>query len=621
MIEKTRFTEKTWVKNLILWVSTFIIVFPFFYKECLGGFRLIVAILRGIYKYNIFLIGKNYLEMFIADINPYFIFENFRSIGFIAISIIIIFAFYRISLFMTAQFVLPVTTYPERKNAYKYLIKYSKGQHGPAIFVREGEQIENPKDINSSRPGVILVDLSSAVALRKQEKIKHKLFSKQGESEDDAIEEIGAGDKKELKSKKNSIILDAKGSGVVFTEAGQRIFATLDLRKQSRSSNEIEAYTRDGIRVKTKINITFSLSDEPEKILVGVVRDEKGINIKGLTFSSEDQNGRIKIKEIFELDEEDALDVSNIIKSGTTDNQGEIEPRPSTSPYKFYRERILKAAYSRARKLGGELQPWYDAPMELATDIFRKVLAAVQYDDLFSISPMETADNLVRADGKKESSLMFISSLRSNFGRDVKMKGLLNFQLCVRRDGQPFKMDQPYDSNLIEKYPPVAFSDPKYNSVRKYGITILSAGFGEIRPVDPKIQEKMVENWRTKLRNEINLIRAEYELEAIRVKNRNRAQIQHETTYLLSSIFQSVPHFEEALALRVLNALETAVTDPSRQEITSTELYTMLENLYEWLLVEGEDVAYPLIESPREQNLPFKRGQNESNNNNKSTDE
>jgi hypothetical protein len=103
----------------------------------------------------------------------------------------------------------------------------------------------------------------------------------------------------------------------------------------------------------------------------------------------------------------------------------------------------------------------------------------------------------------------------------------------------------------------------------------------------------MVENWKAKLDNEINMINAEYELESIRVKNRNRAQIQHETTYLLSSIFQSIPHFEEALALRVLQAIETAVTDHGKQEITSTELNTMLENLHEWLFTERKDI--PLL--------------------------
>ena len=59
----------------------------------------------------------------------------------------------------------------------------------------------------------------------------------------------------------------------------------------------------------------------------------------------------------------------------------------------------------------------------------------------------------------------------------------------------------------------------------------------------------------------IAISNAEYELEAIRARNRSRALAQEEMTHLLSGMLVSTAHFDEALALRVLQALETSVAD------------------------------------------------------------
>ncbi|MCA2001123.1 MAG: hypothetical protein LDL51_04590, partial [Chloroflexi bacterium] len=91
-----------------------------------------------------------------------------------------------------------------------------------------------------------------------------------------------------------------------------------------------------------------------------------------------------------------------------------------------------------------------------------------------------------------------------------------------------------------------------------------------------------------RIESEISASNAEYELEAIRVRNKNRVLLQEEMTHLFSGIFQSVPHFDEALALRVLQALETSVTDVSSREMPSSDLYEILKNIYEWLLGDSQ---------------------------------
>jgi hypothetical protein len=59
-------------------------------------------------------------------------------------------------------------------------------------------------------------------------------------------------------------------------------------------------------------------------------------------------------------------------------------------------------------------------------------------------------------------------------------------------------------------------------------------------------------------------------------------------TYLLSSIFQST-HTEEALALRIFQALETAATNPANENVSPKEILTMLRSIHNWLLVERKD--------------------------------
>jgi hypothetical protein len=93
----------------------------------------------------------------------------------------------------------------------------------------------------------------------------------------------------------------------------------------------------------------------------------------------------------------------------------------------------------------------------------------------------------------------------------------------------------------------------------------------------------MLTAWKARMEREIAVFNAEYELEAIRTRNRNRALAQEEMTHLLTEVFQTTPHSEEALALRVLQALETSVAD---KEMPSADLNELLKNIHDWLLTD-----------------------------------
>jgi hypothetical protein len=593
MSDKIPFTQRTGVRNFELVIGASLAIFLLFFNNFFAVTKIIFSFFLLVIKYNFLLFVSEKRELLRVEIASQLPSNFSESMAIFIIIIMSGILVHWITLFFISQFILPVKNWDERILAYNRIIRYSFGRHGPAVFVRGGTLIERNNETDNSKPGVILVDLSSAVALFKQPKAKSRFFSKEQEDSDDTVEVIWMREEKGFNGKASAVFGEAKGPGIVFTQKGQKVFSALDLRKQTRTSDEIEAYTRNGIRVKSKVNVTFSLSDEPEKIVAGFVGTARENKLMGLITSIDEQRKILTINDTYELDEEDAVEILNYIKAEIPFAPKDIGSLMNTSPYKFNRDRILAAAFSQARNVEGELMPWDDVPIETATDIFRKMLSSIPYDNLFSGVNMETPSSSPKASEKEDTTISFVKRLKDDFSRRVKMKGLLCFELYMRNDETPFTKGQAINLDVVNISPIIQFSSNKFNSFRKRGISVLSAGFGEIRPADSKIQKKMVENWKAKLDNEINMINAEYELESIRVKNRNRAQIQHETTYLLSSIFQSIPHFEEALALRVLQAIETAVTDHGKQEITSTELNTMLENLHEWLFTERKDI--PLL--------------------------
>lgn len=127
------------------------------------------------------------------------------------------------TLALASQYILPVRTVRERRKALDRLFSYVSGTHGPIVFVRDGQFVGSAEELQRKGAGAILVDGSSAVVLE-----RGRQFSR------------------------------SAGPGIVFTEFGERLAATFDLRKQSRSQ-DTHALTKDGIEIKTGVSVTFAL--------------------------------------------------------------------------------------------------------------------------------------------------------------------------------------------------------------------------------------------------------------------------------------------------------------------------------------------------------------------------
>lgn len=131
---------------------------------------------------------------------------------------------FALSLALMSQFILPVTTTEERRQAFSRLQLYVAGKHGPIVFVRNGEMIASISELKRLEPGVMLADSTSGAVL-----------------------ELGMR------------FTRAVGPGITFLEAGEQVKQTLDLRKQLRRV-KTEALTRDGIEIETTLTVVFGLT-------------------------------------------------------------------------------------------------------------------------------------------------------------------------------------------------------------------------------------------------------------------------------------------------------------------------------------------------------------------------
>jgi hypothetical protein len=151
-----------------------------------------------------------------------------------------------------AQFVIPIRTITQRFGIVKRLFHYLFQSHGPTIFVENGQVKEMRYEDSQRGPGIIWLDSASAAVLRTA-----------------------------------TSFLPAKGPGLIFTEIGQYIAATVDLHTQRQTIGpyenenpltipkehpdyreiqqrrwETSGMTRDGIEIIASFNILFKVDAE-----------------------------------------------------------------------------------------------------------------------------------------------------------------------------------------------------------------------------------------------------------------------------------------------------------------------------------------------------------------------
>jgi hypothetical protein len=141
-----------------------------------------------------------------------------------------------ITIALASQFVLPVRSADERRQAFSRLISFLLGQHGP-IGVVENGRLAPVRGEDREGAGVLFVDRPSAAVLRTPTRFTR-----------------------------------AVGPGLTFTAPGERVAEAIDVRRQVRSlqgqrprpgesadAASALALTRDGIPIAADLSVTFML--------------------------------------------------------------------------------------------------------------------------------------------------------------------------------------------------------------------------------------------------------------------------------------------------------------------------------------------------------------------------
>jgi hypothetical protein len=487
-------------------------------------------------------------------------------------------AYFIASMFFVSQFVLPVRTANERRKVFERLMDYLFGSHGPVVFIREGVEVANPSELQSSLPGVAFVDVNSAIVLEKQPlatRSDEPTNVSQGEETIQQTKTIFykiVGDRKPGRPRSRATAR-AVGPGIVFTRRGERIRGVVNLRNHFKIAINVPATTRDGFQVQGHVITIFSLGLPPEVVRIGFCAcpDDpdpfRPANLLGIQVSK----GKIKAFEP-ELDESDQQE-AYVYAMRTRPGSGPILPtrqarsRVVNPLYTFDPDRIFRAVYADARRVDNDQkESWQDLPSRVASEIFKTMLAANRYTDLYLPA--------------NPTSFPLWDTFRPEFTRNVRNQGVLSFQLYRRKDGKPFEIDQAWNENDLEIFPPQALRGTKV--LRDRGIRMIAASFPEIRPINETVREKLLDFWRAKQQHSADLTRAPYDYQKIRIVTLARQEAQHQIVESLKRILEDTSIPREAVALRFLQAIQTLAKDPESGRIMPQETIQLIDKFQNW---------------------------------------
>lgn len=466
-------------------------------------------------------------------------------------------------LIWSGSVILPAGSPVEQKQAARLLWRFLRGSQPAVGFIREGQLTDPGSEVAGKQPRVLLVDLSSAVVLERELMVTRWLQSATLQPAELPGRALGRHESARV-----------AGPGLVFLRRGEKLRQAVSLRKQARSLPGVRAYTSDGIEVETSVSVQFTLGQAPDVLKVaylGYTQDDLRVLIV-------DEATR-KIKAIADdLDPEDKAEIHTFAQRFLMSGEAvpQIEPAVRGNeypPFAVQEDHILAAVYSQARRAGEDrIEVWTELPPLVAAEIFRNMLSQVTYDSLYL--------------PEDEVNFPLQSEFKPRFVRQMRMSGVMSYQFVHRLDGQFPAPDQRIEARSFRIAPVQDLHTSRV--LRDRGIKVIQAGFSELRPTDPAIRQQRLENWRARWQRDTAIVRANQDLEAARVLNQARAEKQKEMITKLSNILQSSAYSEEALVLRIFQALEDVTTDPAARRILPRDTINMLSNLRLWLLPDSQ---------------------------------
>jgi len=485
--------------------------------------------------------------------------------------------FYSIFVFWLAQFILPVTRWRDLGPAAWRLFVFSlfRGRlHGPAVFVHNGETETDLDELGKSGPGVAFVDLRSAITLNSRPRSK----------EDLSPANLERPERTYFDEKTNAYVSNVRvaGPGLVFIEKDERLTGWVDLRKQTRTRKGVQADTRDAIRIKTDISCTFTLGDPPDVLDVCLGGDD-GKQVFVIEWDTSMPVAYKRIKSLSrELDEGDEREIYDFWIHHPDAASVSSDVPSSGFPYTLDEGRVEQAIYFQNLmpdpKPSSDLsfRKWSELPQDVATEKFRILLSQQPYLKLYA---PEDLTNFPLKDLKRELT------------RQVRNTGVLAYRLITLREGGIPEAQRLYFTSEFVFYPPRNLM--RMDVLRDRGIKVLSAGFGELEPVESSVRDRLIQSWRSVKQKEAAFKVADSSLEVARIRNQARVRAQQSMIYNLTQILEDQDYPREALAMLIYQELEAAAANPETRKLLPGDTLSLLTGIGTVLLPANKTAARP----------------------------
>lgn len=426
------------------------------------------------------------------------------------------------------------------------------GLQVPVLHVREGEISPPLVRGENGSGGIALVDACSALVL---EEITHK--------------------------PQQAPRLRVCGPGVIFIRPKEEVRGTVSLRNQRRIAQKVLAYTSDGIEVQSDVRVVFSISQPPPVIKVAYAGEPRFTNLRVLKVDA--TSGKI-LELSDELEEIDKRSIHEYAQQFLTfiDASAPLEDEDrmvDVPPFPLDEERVIAAVcFSGRNSADGESVPWGDLPLQVAVELFRRLMAQWRYDDLY-LSP--TADVFTFPE-EAPGTFPLLQEVKPEFRRRMIYQGVVSYQFVYHRNGRPIVPGLRLDRRAFRISPvqPLPVVPGAGMLLRERGICVLEAAFAEVTPTDEKVLMRRLETWRTRWQHEVEAYTQNISDEVKRIREEARAAKLNNLVRVLLGHLHQQDYADEPLMRQLGQTLEDVLEALSTRGMTSegtTQLVQTLE--------------------------------------------
>jgi hypothetical protein len=462
---------------------------------------------------------------------------------------------------ISGQALLPVNNLQEVYRTAWHLWLFIIRRHGPAVFVKDGNMIATHQDAERQGHGVVVIDFNSAVVLEERD-APPGLSRMAALSELSLLNILGLSDP--------PISPRAHGSGIVFTRPNERVRGVVDLRPQFRFQPKVTSYTREGIELTASMIANFSIGDDPDTDALQVTftnnRQRPGDWRVCVFKPSNLGSDYLFLADLNDdLDEADREEIAHYARSPQAlQTMKEFRPLPPPSKVpRFNAERVFAAVFAQARSSQQEELPWTDLPTRVAAGFYRDLMPKVNYDQLYDI----------HGDGKFP-----LPNYKSVVKLKMRNEGFLAIRLVQHKLREPLVKGRDYRKDDLVASDIYHLTNPKL--LRDRGIRIVMGSFGDPSPVSGLIYKQRLDSWRADWEKELDITQASRELQAMRTRSKALVDAQQDLWYSLNQLFSMPKYTDEALALRVIQALETAASDPKTRQLLPVNTIDLMRYIH-----------------------------------------